>query len=101
MSPKTVVQDNNFQEVKQSVKADDRGRITLGTKAKSKTYKMMINKSGQILLDPVASIPKSELWLWENQLARVSLQRGLEQAASGELLEVGSFAEDADLEIDG
>jgi hypothetical protein len=100
MSPKICVQDDNFYEVKESARVDERGRLTLGPEAKFKTYKVMVNKAGQILLDPVVSIPERELWLWQNESARNSLRRGLEQAESGELHDLGSFAEDADLEIE-
>lgn len=100
MYTKALVSDDNFQQIKESASIDDRGRLTLGAEAKSKKYRVFINSSGQILLDPVVNIPERELWLWKNPQARASLQKGMQQAAAGELHDLGSFAEYADLEID-
>ncbi|MFM6309776.1 MAG: hypothetical protein ACKPGB_16195, partial [Dolichospermum sp.] len=58
---------------------------------------------GQILLDPVdpvVNISERELWLWKNPEAMASLQKGIQEAAAGELNDLGSFAEYADLDID-
>jgi hypothetical protein len=38
---------------------------------------------GSILLTPLASIPKRELLVWENEELRASLFRGLADAAEG------------------
>lgn len=51
-----------------------------------------MNERGQILLDPVVSIPASEDWLWENPALRASMERALEQAEAGEFEDLGSFA---------
>lgn len=100
MTIDTLLSDSNFQEIKHSSRADDRGRLTVGAVAKKKTYRVMINDSGQILLDPIVNIPEKEIWLWKNQSALNSLKRGLEEAEVGETQDMGSFAEYADLEID-
>ena len=94
------VGDSDFHELKPSSRADDRGRLTLGTVAKKKNYRVMINQFGQILLDPIVNIPEKEIWLWKNQSAMNSLQRGLEEAEAAETIDMGSFAEHADLDID-
>ena len=47
-------------------------------------------ESGQF---PALYIPRRELIVWENQLLRESLARGLAEAAVGETADLGSFAE--------
>jgi hypothetical protein len=99
MTPNTPIADTNFQEIKHSSRADDRGRLTVGAVAKKKNYRVMINELGQILLDPIVNIPEREIWLWKNQSALSSLKQGLEEAKAGETQDYGSFAEYADLDI--
>lgn len=89
MSPIT---NPNFTLVKDSVKADDRGRLTLGEVGKGRSYRVSTNSSGQILLDPVVNVPERELWLWQNDEARESVRRGTSQAAEGKGRSLGSFA---------
>jgi len=100
MSANIPIADSNFQEIKHSSRADNRGRLTVGAVAKSKNYRVMINKFGQILLDPIVNIPEKEIWLWRNQSALESLKSGLQEAAAGETNDLGSFAEYANLDID-
>lgn len=100
MTANNPVANSNFQEIKHSSRADDRGRLTLGAIAKKKNYRVMINQLGQILLDPIVNIPEREIWLWKNQSALNSLKRGLEEAEAGEIEDLGSFAEYTDLDID-
>jgi len=97
---KAIISDQNFQQIKVSATIDKRGRLKLGAEAKSKKYRVMKNRFGQILLDPVVNISERELWLWKNPEAIASLDKGIEEASDGELHDLGSFAEYADLEID-
>ncbi|WP_242063348.1 hypothetical protein [Nostoc sp. FACHB-892] len=95
-----MIENQNFHIVKDTVITDEKGRLNLGTVAKAKSYRVLINDAGQILLDPVVNIPERELWIWENSVARTSLEVGVKQASSGELHDLGSFTQYADLEID-
>jgi hypothetical protein len=95
-----TIASQDFREIKDDVHTDARGRLTLGTLAKEKKYKVFINDMGQILLDPVVSIPERELWLWQNAEALDSVKRGLKQSAEGQGHSLGSFAQYVDLEID-
>lgn len=92
--------DQDFRVVKDAVRPDSRGRLTLGQVVKAKSYRVMINDAGQILLDPVVSIPERELWLWQNPEALASVQRGIEHSAAGNGRYLGDFAQYADLEIE-
>jgi hypothetical protein len=90
-----------FQIVRESVSSDSRGRLSLGVAVlKDKRYRVMVNKAGQILLDPVVAISERELWLWQNPEAIASVQLGISQAAAGDLQDLGSFAQYAELEMD-
>ena len=75
--------------------ADERGRIAFGKAGvrKDDRYAIAVNDDGEILLTPLASIPKRELLVWENADLRASLARGLEQSSKGDLVELGSFAD--------
>jgi hypothetical protein len=82
-----------FHAVGEAV-ADERGRIPMGKSGvrKDDRYAVAVNDDGQILLTPLVSIPRRELVVWQNQALRESLARGLAEAASGEVEEMGSFA---------
>jgi hypothetical protein len=67
---------------------------------KGKRYRVMVNDAGQILLDPVVAIPERELWLWQNPEAIASVQQGIQQAEAGDLHELESFAQFAEIEVD-
>lgn len=92
--------EQGFRVLKDIIRPDERGRITLGNFAKSKTYKVMINDAGQILLNPVVTVPEQELWLWQNSSALAAVGRGIEQAAQQETYDLGSFSQYADLEVE-
>ncbi len=95
-----MIENQNFQLIKETARTDDRGRLTLGAVAKTKNYRVLINDAGQILLDPVVNISERELWIWQNSVARTSLEHGMQQANSGEVHDLGSFAQYVNLEID-
>ena len=58
------------------------------------------NKAGQILLSPEATVPAHEAWLYKNPDALAKVRRGLADAASGKLRDLGSFAKHADDDLD-
>ena len=65
---------------------DDRNRLTLGELAKGfKRLRLYKNDRGEVLLQPVAEIPASELWLFQNHEALESVQVGLKDAAAGKI----------------
>jgi len=65
------------------VTADERARVTLSKVGAHKNDRFAVAKraDGAILLTPLASIPKRELLVWENDELRASLFRGLADAA--------------------
>ncbi len=67
------------------VTADDRARISFGRSGVHHNDRFLVstNPSGEILLTPLASIPKRELLVWEDDVLRESLLRGLSDASRG------------------
>ena len=82
--------------------ADERGRLPMAKTGvrKDDRYAVAVNDDGQILLTPLVSIPRRELIVWENQMLRESLARGLAEAAAGGTESLGSFAQYADEDLE-
>jgi len=79
--------NDDFQEVG-VLSADDRNRITLGKYLKNfKRLKVFQDSRGEILLVPIVEVPASELWVYQNQNAMESLQKGLADAKAGRIAE--------------
>lgn len=75
---------DGFRPVTEVV-ADDRARVPVGRAGvhKNDRYAVSVNDEGAVLLTPLASIPRRELLVWENDELRASLFRGLADAAEG------------------
>jgi len=69
------------------VAADDRARIAFGRAGVHRNDRFLVSthtrSTGEILLTPLASIPKRELLVWEDDALRESLLRGLADASQG------------------
>ncbi len=80
------------------VTADERARIAFGRAGmrKDDRYALSVNDEGAILLTPLASIPKRELLVWENEELKASLFRGLADAAEGKVKRLDWLTEDED-----
>lgn len=97
-----VASGKAFRPLKDDViKADARGRVTVGNEVSEKQFRVMINDDGQILLDPVVVVPAREAWLFKNTQAAMSVLRGIEQSKTGKTKSLGSFAQFADVDEDG
>jgi hypothetical protein len=88
--------------IARDVRPDAKKRVTLG-KALSDLdenvrFDVYRNESGQIVLDPQVSIPASEAWLYRNPEALAAVRQGLQEAAEGKTVYLGSFASYADEE---
>lgn len=90
----TPVKDSRFELIGELVKPDSKNRLTLGQwlVEPGSAYSIYRNRSGQILLDPVKSVPTNEAWLYENKSVLASVKRGLDDSASGRTKSRGSFA---------
>lgn len=80
------------------VAADERGRVAIGKAGahKDDRYAVAKHADGSILLTPLASIPKRELLVWQNDELRASLFRGLADAAEGNVRAVDWVTAEAD-----
>jgi hypothetical protein len=70
---------------------DNKHRVNLGPAVHTPQgvrYKVFKNDAGQILLDPVKSVPAYEAWVWENPERIASIQRGIAQANAGKLVTI-------------
>ena len=80
-----LVNRSHYKIIKKSISTDRQGQLSLNLETKSTEYRVLVNEAGQILLDPIANIPDREQWLWQNPQALASVQRGIQQAAKGEV----------------
>jgi hypothetical protein len=97
----TILRDTESKIVAESVKPDAKNRVVLPKKLIKHgiTYNIYVNNHDQIILDPQVTIPLSELWVFENKDIIDSIDRGMKQAANGELIDRGSFSQYADDEL--
>ncbi len=87
----------NYDTVRQP---DEAGRIIIGRQYRGKRFAIQPQLNGDILLSPVVIRHEREAWLYENPEAMASVLRGLEQSGRGEGVDLGSFAQYADDEIE-
>jgi len=89
-----VIKDHEFHLVEATQTPDSQNRLSLtsATGQLSSVYNIYRNRLGQIVLDPVQTIPPEEAWLWENPEALASLERGLADAAAGRVVDGGDFS---------
>jgi hypothetical protein len=89
-----IIRDKNMVRVGRPVVPDSRKRVVLPKTVvrEGVTYYVYHNSIGQIILDPQASIPASELWVFENKDILASLDRGIRESLTGKTITRGSFA---------
>jgi hypothetical protein len=88
--------------IARDVRPDAKKRVTLGKALagldEEVRFDVYRNETGQIVLDPQVSVPASEAWLYRNPQALAVVRRGLQEAAEGRTISLGSFASYADEE---
>ena len=96
MPTAAVIKNPDFQLVTEFAQPDAKKRLSLGEAlGESTAYNIYKNSLGQLILDPVKTIPASEMWLYENTQALASVKQGLRESAEGKTLYRGSFARHA------
>lgn len=63
---------------------DEKGRLTLGREFAGRTVQIKKDPNG-ILVTFYRAVPDREAWLWENETAKSMVDRGIAEAARGEL----------------
>ncbi len=77
-----------FRYLGKEVEPDERKRLALSsampTSIKGLRYRVFKNSQGQILLDPVKSVPAYEAWIYENPKILQSILKGIEEVEAGQ-----------------
>jgi hypothetical protein len=87
MSRPDVLKDADFEELTET-RVDAKHRVALGKilGGQVTSFRIYRNAHGQIILDPMVSVPAHEAWLFKNPRAARLVQRGLEDARQGRLI---------------
>ena len=86
-----IVRDQIFHDVADA-RIDDKGRLCLGHIGKESPsgdvhlYKVYRNSFGQIILDPLVTVPAHEVWLLKNPKAMKMVAEGWKAAKDGKIL---------------
>jgi hypothetical protein len=91
-----VIKDTDFELISEFAQPDAKKRLSLGEALRGATaFNIYRNPLGQLILDPVKTIPASEMWLYQNPEALASVKQGLRESAEGKSVYRGSFAKHA------
>lgn len=88
MIKEEILKDAHFEAVADA-RVDAKRRVALGHTAAAgqvTSFKVYQNAHGQIILDPMVSIPAHEAWLFKNKRALAMVRRGLEEAKRGRFI---------------
>jgi hypothetical protein len=84
-----------------TLRPDAKGRITLGALAYGiSSFRVSTQEDGRIILEPYKEIPAREAWLFENKRALKQVQKGLQDAAAGEISKGADFSQYLNEETD-
>ena len=93
MAAPAILKNNEFELVSEFAQPDAKKRLSLGEALREATaFNIYRNPLGQLILDPVKTVPASEMWLYENAQALASVKQGLRESAEGKSVYRGSFA---------
>lgn len=91
---------SNWRYTGKETEPDERHRVTLGAAIKTPPgvrYRVMQNSLGQILLDPVKTVPAYEAWIHEKPGLVEAFQASVLQAEAGQVVSIDLSAyEDED-----
>ena len=88
-----IIRSSDFELVSEFAQPDAKKRLSLGEALRESTaFNIYRNSQGQLVLDPVNTVPASEMWLFEDAQALASVKKGLRESAEGKSAYRGSFA---------
>ena len=87
MAGQEILKDTDFEEVAEA-KVDAKHRVALGRILVQpvSSYRIYRNSFGQIVLDPLVTIPAHEAWLFKNTEATRLVKQGLADARKGHVV---------------
>ena len=87
MTKQELLKDADFEQVTEA-KVDSKNRVALGKVLglSVSSYRIYRNRVGQIILDPLVTVPAYEAWLFKNKAAMKRVQAGLEDLRKGRLV---------------
>lgn len=92
-----MIFSKEFEDTGKEAEFDKKRRVTLGMAVpvppEGVRFRVYANKLGQILLDPVKSVPAHEAWIYENPERIASIRRGIAQAEAGQLVSINLGSE--------
>ena len=90
----TIIRDEKFKKIGDSVKPDAKRRVYLpkGLIREGVTYHIYANSAGQIVLDPQITVSASEAWLFENKSVLASVDKGMTESLKRHVIDRGSFS---------
>jgi len=91
-----IIKDaDKLEVIAEGIKPDANKRIHFpkGSLKPGMIYHIYSNTSGQIILDPQAVIPASELWVFQNEDILTALDESMAQSKIGQRVNRGSFAQ--------
>lgn len=95
-----IIDEGKFKPIGKELEPDERKRLALGavmpSDAQGVRYRAFRNELGQILLDPVKSVPYYEAWIYENPEHLASVQRGVKDIEAGRVVSLDLSEVDAD-----
>ena len=87
MTKHELLKDEEFEAVTEA-RVDAKHRVGLGKLLGDQvtSFRVYRNAHGQIILDPLVSVPAHEAWLFKNPRAARLIKKGLEDAKQGRLV---------------
>ena len=87
MLKQEILKDAEFEEIAEA-RMDSKHRVGLGRSVPNqvRAFRVYRNAHGQVILDPLVSIPAHEAWLFKNRRASALVRQGLEDAKQGRLV---------------